>query len=455
MKKTSILKTVALITLFSMNIYWFGFSGQESFVNTTEAMYPTLDRVSDDGGGGGFVGDGGGYDFLYDNTIVDVLVVEDVEITPTVPNPTTGNVTKLTCAWDCGESFWYKPGFYAIPEMCTEGDLLIQDIQVDINAGKTGDWDGAGNWGANSVYDAGEKVSWDGVWVWKRYNITTGIGWTGWWVGLANYCEANGWWTTSNKQNIALGDVATLTFTIAENIEGTDGTYGVDLLAKDTVAGVLRMQGTFAANIITGGQTVTTPSFNSPFIYFDNVSDGAYTVALDSQWDMYQSVTPAFTRAAVWEVVASEGDITVAGEREDHLFYELAMNKIDLSRSGMNFNSKDDLVAFLEGSDFFTNLHMTAQEKDNSLGYLIPRLPDSENYYLTVLTSDAVESLSQLSVTPKPEQLVRTYYAVYPTVAPVHLSGALEYPSSFEAGKSTVKEYGEIIVKPEMYVFWK
>lgn len=451
MKKTPILKTVAIVTLFSMNVYWFGFSGQESFVNTAEALYQTTQDL--DGGGGGFEGGGGGYDFLYDDTI-DV-VVEDVERTPTVPNPTTGGVTKLTCAWNCGESYWYPAGFYAIPEMCTEGNLLIQDIQADINGGRTGDWDGAGSWGANSVYDAGEKVAWDGLWVWERHNITTGIGWTGWWVGLADYCEGNGWWTSSNKQSIAYGDTATLTFTIAENIEGTGGTYGVDLLAKDTVVGVLRMQGKLAANIITGGQTVTTPSFNSPFIYFDNVSDGAYTVALDSRWDMYQSVTPAFTRAAVWEVVASGGDITVADEGEDHLFYELAMNRIDLSRNGMNFSSKDDLVAFLEGSDFFTNLHMTAQEKDNSLGYLIPRLPSSENYYLTVLTSDAVESLSQLSVTPKPEQLVRTYYAVYPTVAPVHSSGGLEYPSSFEAGKSTVKEYGEIIVKPEMYVFWK
>jgi hypothetical protein len=131
------------------------------------------------------------------------------------------------------------------------------------------------------------------------------------------------------------------------------------------------------------------------------------------------------------------------------------MHRIDLSRNGTNFDSKEALTAFLEESTFFESLHMTNEEKQNSLDYLLPRLPDSPNYYLTVLTDDAVNSLSQLSVSPKPEQLVRTYYAIYPTKVPVQVDGSLEFPDTFDERVPTVKEYGEIIVKPDMYVFWK
>ncbi len=455
MKKKTIFSLVALTTVFALNVQWFSLAQEGHLFSVAEALYYYEDTlVREDGGGGGFEGGGGGYDFLFDPGIVEVLVVEDVETTPTVPNPTGGGVTKLTCPWDCGESYWYPAGFYAIPEMCTEGNLLIQDIQADINAGRTGDWDGAGAWGANSVYDAGEQVAWDGLWVWSRHNITTGIGWTAWWVGLANYCEANGWWTSSNAQSIAYGDTATLTFTIATNIEGTGGTYGVDLLAKDTTAGVVRMQGNYAASVIPGGQTVTSPSFNSPFIYLE-VPDGTYTVTLDSEWDAYQSVAPAFTGLASWNTEVKNGQTYVNGDAQEHLFYELGMHRIDLSRNGMNFSSKEELESYLAHSDFFAKLSMTNQEKENSLGYLIPRLPESENYYLTVLTDESISELSTLSIQPAPDKLVRTYYAVYPTVAPVATEGGLEFVGKDLAGSSVVKEYGEIIVKPEMYVFWK
>jgi hypothetical protein len=454
MKKKTIFSLVALVTVFALNVQWLGLAQEGYLFNVANALYQK--NVQLDGGGGGFEGgyEGGGYDFLYDPGIVEILVVEDVETTPTVPNPTGGGVTKLTCPWECGEQYWFPSGFYAIPEMCTEGNILIQDINADINAGRTGDWDGAGSWGANSVYDAGEKVAWDGLWVWDRHSITTGIGWTAWWVGLANYCEANGWWTSSNAQSIAYGDTATLTFTIAENIEGTGGTYGVDLLAKDTTAGVLRMQGNYAASIIAGGQTVMSPSFNSPFIYFE-VPDGAYNVSLDSHWDMYQSVTPAFTAGSGWDVDVKDGQAVVNGDAYEHLFYELAMHRIDLTRNGINFSSKEELVAFLEDSNFFENLHMSEVEKQNSLAYLVPKLEASPNYYLTILDSAAIESLSQITVAPTPEQLVRTYYAVYPTITPVKTTGGLEYPSDYNHESPVVKEYGEIIVKPEMYVFWK
>lgn len=457
MKKKTIFSFVALVTVFALNVQWFGLAQEGYLFSVAEALYNYEEVfVREDGGGGGFQGGGNGqgYDFLYDVDVLEVLAVDDVETTPTVPNPNITGITKLTCPWDCGEGYWYPAGFYAIPQMCTEGNILIADIQADINGGRTGDWDGAGSWGANSVYDAGEKVAWDGLWVWDRYNITTGIGWTAWWVGLANYCQSNGWWTTSNAQSIAYGDTATLTFTIAENIEGTGGTYGVDLLAKDVTAGIVRMEGNYAATTIPGGQTVTSPSFNSPFIYLE-VPDGEYSVTLDSEWDMYQSVTPSFTAAATWHTTIDDSKLYVAGKPQDHLFYELGMHRIDLTRHGINFDSREALETYLQDSDFFTKLEMNDREKVNSLGYLLPKLPESKNYYLTVLTDESVNTLSTITVNPTPEKLVRTYYAVYPTVAPVATEGGLQFTDKDISGNSVVKEYGEIIVKPEMYVFWK
>jgi hypothetical protein len=454
MKKKHIYSSIVVLTIVALNIQWLGLVQEGHIFTVAHAILFNQLNVNQDGGGGGFNGNGGGYDFLYDPGIVDVLVPSDVITTPTVPNPSSGNPTKLVCPWECGEQYWYPAGFYAIPEMCTEGDLLIQDIQADINAGKTGDWDGNGLWGPDSVYNAGDKVAWDGLWVWKRHNITTGIGWTAWWVGLANYCQANGWWTSSNSQSIAYGDTSTLTFTVAQNIQGTGGTYSVNLLAKDTTAGVVRMQGNYAATTIPGGQTVTSPSFNSPFIYM-NVPDGNYSVRLNSSENLYTSVTPAFTENATWNTAVKDHKLSVTGKEYEHLFYELATPKIALTRYGLNFDSKDALVAYLKDSDFFGKLSMSETEKNNSLEYLLPRLPAAQNYYLSVMTDESVAALSTVTVDPVPQKLVRTYYVVYPTAAPVATTGGLSFTAKDVSGGSVVKEYGEIIVKPEMYVFWK
>lgn len=443
MKKIKVL--VAIITVFTVNVQWLDLIQEQEPVAVAEAMQ-TLQREFNTVDGG-FDSEIGGYDFLYQ--FEEVTIADVTEPTQTVANPSGS--TDLYCPWNCGEEYWYPEGFKAIPEMCTEGNEMVDAIRADIASGSTGDWDGNGLWGADSVYSAGDQVAWDGLWVWKKYNITTGIGWTGWWVGLANYCEGNGYWSSSNKALIEFGDTATLTFTIAERTDGT-GTYGVDLLAK-TVE-VLRMEGKYAAGGTIAAQTVTSPNFNSPFIYLD-VPDGSYKVALKSGLDLYNDVSPGFTGNNEWKVNVEEGVSSVEGVPQEHLFYEFAMNKIDLNRNGVNFSSKSEMIEFLNESEFFSNLHMTAVEKQNSLGYLLTRLEEAENYYLTILSDDSVSDLVSISVEPAPEQLVRTFYAVYPTASPVSTEGGLIYPEKFSESKSTVKEYGEIIINPEIYVFWK
>jgi hypothetical protein len=444
MKQKNISKVVVLLTVIALNVQWLSLIQDGRTFRVAEAQTEITDRPGDV--------DPDGYD------VIEVLDPDPNLVVSTVTVPNTPSIngvepTRLSCPWECGESYFQvdgrinETGYAAIPQMCTEADDMVDAIKVDIAAGSTGNY--GLYWGPDSVYNAGERVSWDGLWVWDAYNITTGIGWTAWWVALANYCESRGYWSSSNKHLITYGGTHTLTFTMAPTTEG--GTYSVNLLAKTTE--VVRMQGTNSGGS-TSAKTVVTPNFNSPFIYFD-VPDGRYEVSLDSDWDMYQSVTPAFTYGSSWSVDVLDDQVRVNGESHDHLFYELAMNRIDLTRNGINFSSKDKLVEFLEKSDFFNNLHMTEIEKRNSLEYLIPRLEASPNYYLTVLSQESVDALSDITITPKPEQLVRTYYAVYPTVAPVKTTGGLDYPSDFDRSVSVVKEYGEIIIKPEMYVFWK
>jgi hypothetical protein len=439
MKNNTLTKVLAVVTLFSINLQFFNWNDGQGPVRTADALYQIQRQL--DGGGGG----GGTYeidieentDFLLNNNVPAANVTH----TAVVPNPT--GATKLVCPWECGESYWYPDGFYAIPEMCSEADIMVDDIRASISRGNN-------SWGNDSVYSAGERVSWDGLWVWQKYNITTGIGWTAWWVGLANYCTALGTWESSNASEISYGDTTSLTFTIEAGAAGNGG-YLADLLALTN--NTIRMQGRYSSSTSNGG-TVTSPTFNSPFIYFD-VADGDYSVTLDSEWDKYQSVAPAFTSAAAWDVDVRDSVATVAGAQYSHLFYELAMHKIDLTRNGKNFNTKEELVTYLKESDFFAQLGMTDVEKSNSLEYLLPKLPDAPYYYLTILEGEAIDALSTITISPTPEQLLRTYYAVYPTTSPVKVDADLQFSQTPIKHGSVVKEYGEIIVKPEMYVFWK
>ena len=86
MKKKNLFGLVAIITVVAINVQWLGLVQDGHLFKSANALYQNT--VNLDGGGGGFGGGGGGegYDFLYDPDILDILVVDDVEITLTVPN---------------------------------------------------------------------------------------------------------------------------------------------------------------------------------------------------------------------------------------------------------------------------------------------------------------------------------------------------------------------------------
>ena len=140
-----------------------------------------------------------------------------------------------------------------------------------------------------------------------------------------------------------------------------------------------------------------------------------------------------------------------ADTAEDPLFYELGISEIQLSRAGKNFTQKTDLENYLMESDFFDQLGFNAIQKQNSLNYLLPKLPESDYYYLTILTPESVAQISQLDLAPTPETLVRHYIAVYPTDSPVLVTSDLAFPVLVEDVGFTVREYGEILVRQPLF----
>lgn len=196
----------------------------------------------------------------------------------------------------------------------------------------------------------------------------------------------------------------------------------------------------------------------SPFIYLQNAPDGKVSVSLDSKLDKFFPA-PAFNDTNSWEVVSEGGELTLEGEPVDHLFYELSLNKLELSRQGQNFDSKESLTSFLKDSDFLSELGFSEQEKENSLNYLLPQIAHSKTenyYYLTILDEETVESVSTLDINPAPEQVVRQYFAVYPSAVPVTTTGDFIFPTQpKETDGFVVKETGELLLGDSMFVTFK
>ena len=196
----------------------------------------------------------------------------------------------------------------------------------------------------------------------------------------------------------------------------------------------------------------------SPFVYLYSAPEGEISVTLDSELDSF-SPKPAFTASNSWEVDSSNGELSVAGKSADHLFYELALNKIELSRNGRNFTSKAELTSFLKDSDFLSKLGFSEAEINNSLEYLLPQIEitaDMPYYYLTVLDEEAIAKVSTITVTPEPSTVLRQYFAVYPTMTPVQASGEFTFASPKETASGfVVKETGELLLDGTVFVTFK
>lgn len=214
---------------------------------------------------------------------------------------------------------------------------------------------------------------------------------------------------------------------------------------------------------VQGGVNTSTQTgyvgigYNSPFIYIKNLPKNGASIVINSKLNKYFS-KPAFNEKNGWVIERSDGKIKVSGKEESNLFYELALYKIDLNRNGRNFSSKNEVISFLENSDFFKRLGFTETEKKNSLDYFLPKIQsaqDTNYYYLTILSDSAIEEISNLNIKPKPNNLIRQYFALYPTDVPVKTEGDFVFPKNVnDNNKFSIKETGEVLVFPSMLIFW-
>jgi hypothetical protein len=170
---------------------------------------------------------------------------------------------------------------------------------------------------------------------------------------------------------------------------------------------------------------------------------------------LYASQNPQFNIENGWELENKDWKLFVEWEQQEYLFYELAYNSITLTRNWRNFTTKEELIDFLNNSDFFSKLGFTEEQKNNSINYVIPKIEESSNYYLTILDNNSVENISKLNISPTPDNVYRAYFAIYPTTNKVKTNWDIIYPiNTLKNGNFNVVETWEIYVK-DMIVLWK
>lgn len=209
---------------------------------------------------------------------------------------------------------------------------------------------------------------------------------------------------------------------------------------------------------ITGGTVIgkmTTTAWNSPYLYFSAPPAGDITVSLHSSHPL--SADPTFTSGTSWQLQSDGQNISLTDQTLDHLFYQFNSSSITLPRYGRNFSTSEELLTYLTDSSFLSQLGLTPTAQANSLSYLQSQtLPTASNYYLTIVDPSVVSSISTLDITPIPDQITRRYYAIYPTTTPVYTYGDFLFPANYTTSPDafTVSDFGEVIVTPEMIVFW-
>ncbi|MBS8121970.1 hypothetical protein [Candidatus Vampirococcus lugosii] len=197
-------------------------------------------------------------------------------------------------------------------------------------------------------------------------------------------------------------------------------------------------------------------TYNTPFLYLENQPEGKIDITINSKRDNYSSQRPDFNIENGWSVLNDNGNMFVELKKVDYLFYLLDFERIELTRNGKNFDSKDELTNYLINSDFFQKLGFDEEQKENSLDYILPTIQDSPNYYLTVLTKESIQNIVNYEFSEEPEKLIRRYFAIYPTLNPVKTSGGLQFPEIIEYDNEyIIKDFGEIYLKNGMLPIWK
>ncbi len=352
--------------------------------------------------------------------------------------PKQSNFKELIMPWPAWQWTWIDK-YYITSDLCKTADKFINELNTTFNN--------------NVYYDAG-TTSYNDVASHWLYNydtlkLTTWIWWTWWWVALSNYCIVEWFWESSNASHIKYWNTQTLVFTMKEE---TNWIFLSEVLEKKDGESIT-IKWVSSKKIST--KKISTPSFNSPFLYFENAPKEEIQVSIDSDFNNYKSI-PDFNSNNSWKWKLDWNKISINWKENDKLFYELDLSQINLNRNWMNFSSKKELLEFLESSDFFNNMWFTKEQKQNTLDYILPQIQDSPYYYLTILSDNSVEKISQIDFSIKPDNFIRKYFAIYPTKTHVKISWDIIYPEiNNNNNEFKIIETWEILVKPNMHIFWE
>ena len=172
-----------------------------------------------------------------------------------------------------------------------------------------------------------------------------------------------------------------------------------------------------------------------PVIYLYPETETRVTVKLDLPGEL-TCTYPAYDGG--WTVTAApDGTLTDEhGQTYNYLYWEGEMaNGFDFSEGFCVAGS--DTAAFLE--DALDRLGLTRREANEFLVYWLPRMQDNP-YNLIAFQQEAYTESAKLTVSPRPDSVLRVFMAWKPLVRPVDIPAQI-FPG-FERRGFTLVEWG-------------
>lgn len=147
---------------------------------------------------------------------------------------------------------------------------------------------------------------------------------------------------------------------------------------------------------------VNTQCNGEPVIYLYPVKTTNVKVVLDKSIDLTES-TPSYSSS--WNVVANPNGSIAANNRTYPYLYWEGSSKQPESAISQAVIEKSKVPAYIENQ--LKALNLNDKERKDFKTYWLPKLNSSEYYLLTFYSTNDLEKIIPLSVSPKPDTLIR------------------------------------------------
>ncbi len=177
-----------------------------------------------------------------------------------------------------------------------------------------------------------------------------------------------------------------------------------------------------------------------PVIYLYPPTPIPVSVRVEPKGGMRKSDPPYHTG---WNVLATpQGELTdqATGRRYPYLFWEGRGDLYETPRRGFVV-AEQDVQAFL--SRTLTQLGLNLKERTDFIEFWQPRMTDAPYYFITFLGTAVMNEIAPLTVSPKPDTLIRVLMDFHPLAHPVPVDGyTIQTPTR---RGFTVVEWGGVI----------